>query len=116
VKEAVAQRAAAGSAVRSILVTDRENAAALLYYARDLATPVTVWRAQAAPTNHFELTRPFVGDAKQQPALLLSDASGSRNVVENFNEAVSLGRRAIAAGSFTSRAAELFVVSGFKGR
>ncbi len=69
VKEAVAQRAAAGLPVRSIVVTDRESAAALLYYARDLATPVTVWRAQAAPANHFELTRPFVGDARAAAGL-----------------------------------------------
>jgi 4-amino-4-deoxy-L-arabinose transferase-like glycosyltransferase len=116
VKETVAQRAAAGSPVRSILVTNRESATALLYYARDLKTPLTVWREQRAPTNHFELTRPFVGDAKQQPALLLSDAPGARNVVGKFNEAVSLGRREIAAGHFTSRTAELFVVSGYKGR
>jgi 4-amino-4-deoxy-L-arabinose transferase-like glycosyltransferase len=115
-KDTVAQRAAAGSPVQSIVVTDRESAAALLYYARDLATPVTVWRAQSAPTNHFELTRPFVGDAKQQPALLLSGVPGPRNVLGAFDVVVSLGRRDIAAGHFTSRATELFVLSGYKGR
>lgn len=115
VKETIAQRAAAGSPVRSIVVTDRESATALLYYARDLATPVTVWRSQAMPTNHFELTRPFLGTG-QEPALLLLDVSAPRSVLGAFDDAVSLGRRDIAAGHFTSRAAELFVVSGFKGR
>lgn len=116
VKEAIAQRAAAGSPVGSVVVTDRESAAALLYYARDLATPVTVWRAQSAPTNHFELTRAFDGGAGQEPALLLVGVPGPRNVLGAFGHVTSLGRREIAAGRFTSRAAELFVVSGFKGR
>ncbi len=89
VKETVAQRAAAGSPVRSIVVTNRESATALLYYARDLETPVTVWRAQSAPTNHFELTRPFVGGAGQEPALLLLDAPGARSVLGAFHDTES---------------------------
>jgi 4-amino-4-deoxy-L-arabinose transferase-like glycosyltransferase len=116
VKETVAQRAAAGSPLRSILVTNRESATALLYYARDLETLVTVWRARSAPANHFELTRPFIGGAKQEPALLLLDAPGPRSVLGAFGHVTSLGRRDIPAGRFTSRAAELFVVSGYKGR
>jgi 4-amino-4-deoxy-L-arabinose transferase-like glycosyltransferase len=116
VKEAVLERAAAGAPLRSIIVTDRESAAALLYYARDLSTPVTVWRAQNAPSNHFELTRPFLGGADSEPALLLADAPAPQRVLAAFGRVERIGQRDIAAGRFTRHAAELFVVSAYKGR
>jgi 4-amino-4-deoxy-L-arabinose transferase-like glycosyltransferase len=116
VEDVVAQRAAAGTPVRSVMVTDRESATALLYYARHLTTPVRVWRPRAAPANHFELTRPFVGGTGQEPALLLASTPEPRGILDAFDDTENLGRRGIAAGSFTTRNIELFVVSGFKGR
>ncbi len=80
-KEAVAQRAAAGSPVRSVVVTDRESAAALLYYARDLATPVTVWRAQECTHQSLraDASRSSAAPGNSRPCCS-QNVAGARNV------------------------------------
>ncbi len=57
----------------AILTDDRDNAAALLYYGRDIPVPIYAWRQDNKPRNHFELERPF--DAKR-PAPCCSSATG----------------------------------------
>ncbi len=81
---------------------------------RDLSTPLTVWRARSAPNNHFELTRPFRGSADSEPALLVADAPAPKGAPA-FGRVERIGQRDIAAGRFTRHAAELFVVSAYKG-
>ena len=43
----------------SILVNTREMAGELLYYLRDVPTPLYVWPSGPTPADHYEMTRPF---------------------------------------------------------
>jgi hypothetical protein len=55
----------------SILVDSREMAAELLYYLRDLDTPLHVWPLGPVPHDHYEMTRPFTA-ASLEPVLYVT--------------------------------------------
>ena len=55
----------------SILVDTREMAGELLYYLRDVPTPLYVWPSGPMPTDHYEMTRPFTA-ASPEPVLYVS--------------------------------------------
>jgi 4-amino-4-deoxy-L-arabinose transferase-like glycosyltransferase len=55
----------------SILVDSRELAGELLYYLRDVPTPLYVWPAGPTPHDHYEMTRPFT-PATPEPILFIS--------------------------------------------
>jgi hypothetical protein len=55
----------------SILVDTREMAGELLYYLRDVPTPLYVWRSGLTPKDHYEMTRPFTA-ATPEPILYVS--------------------------------------------
>ena len=74
-----------------------------------------MWRATSAPRNHFDLTRPFRGEAEEQPVLLVTDQPAPESLLKAFGHVERLGARDISAGRFTTRRAELFVVSDYKG-
>ena len=55
----------------SILVDTREMAGELLYYLRDVPTPLYVWRTGPTPNDHYEMTRPFTAETPE-PILYVS--------------------------------------------
>lgn len=48
-----------GDPLRSVVTNERETAAVLAYYARDVGVPILSWRSEGAPRSYFEMTRPF---------------------------------------------------------
>ena len=98
----------------SILTDDRDLAAALLYYGRDISVPVYAWRHTAAPRSHFELTRPFEAGAPG-PVLLVSRRPDGSGIPEKFRAVFPLGVLHVPAGDFTERTIHIFELSEYKG-
>lgn len=115
VRTAVAEMRAAGQPAGSIIAADRDTAAALLYYGRDLDIPLSVWVGGRAARNHFELTRPFTA-ATPTPALLVSPASPSAAITAQFRSANPLGVRQIARGRFAAGTIHLVSLDMYRGK
>jgi len=69
----------------SILVDSREMAAELLYYLRDLDTPLYVWPLGAVPHDHYEMTRPFTAGSPE-PVLYVTLRRCPGRLVKSFGE------------------------------
>ena len=104
----------ATSPYASILTNSRSDTAALLYYGRDLQQPLYVWRADAAPANHFELTRPFTARSPT-PSLFLSSTDDVSGIAEHFTTVKPLGARTIQIDQFSTRTVYLYALSGYDG-
>ena len=104
----------ATSPYASILTNSRSDTAALLYYGRDLQQPLYVWRADAAPANHFELTRPFTARSPT-PSLFLSSTDDVSGIAEHFTTVKPLGARTIQIDQFSTRTVYLYGLSGYDG-
>jgi hypothetical protein len=74
----------------SILVDTREMAGELLYYLRDVPTPLYVWRLSATPQDHYEMTRPFTS-ASPEPFLYVSLNACPDYLAKSFGTLVDLG-------------------------
>lgn len=74
----------------SILVDSREMASELLYYLRDVPVPLYYWRSNAAPRNHYEMTRPFTA-AAPGPVLFVSLQGCPRRLAGSFGSMTQLG-------------------------
>jgi hypothetical protein len=114
VRETVAEGAAAGRPVGSILSADRETTAALLYYAPELAPHIRAWNRRARPRDHFELTRPFT-DAAPLPALLVARQAAPAAILDAFGSVHALGPHRFEAGRFTPRTIHLFLLFDYRG-
>jgi len=68
----------------AILVPDREMAAELLYYLRDLPVPLYVWPRGETPHHHYEMTRPFTAEAPE-PVLFVSQRPCPASFSQNFS-------------------------------
>jgi 4-amino-4-deoxy-L-arabinose transferase-like glycosyltransferase len=67
----------------SILVETREMAGELLYYLRDVPTPLYVWPSGPTPRDHYEMMRPFTA-ASPEPVLFVSLRRCPASVTESF--------------------------------
>jgi hypothetical protein len=74
----------------ALLVDTREMTAELLYYLRDLPIPLYIWASGPAPSNHYEMTRPFTADAPK-PVLLVSLGSCPPPITFAFGKFTDLG-------------------------
>lgn len=90
-----------GMPIGSVLTEDRELAAALAYYARDVAVPSLSWRGAAAPRSYFEMTRPYTPSAPT-PVLLVSENRNSP-VTKSFSRISAENSRLIPAGEHATR-------------
>ena len=69
----------------SILVDTREMAGELLYYLRDVPTPLYVWPSGPTPQDHYEMTRPFTA-ASPEPVLFVSLGRCPASLAESFGQ------------------------------
>ena len=99
----------------AVLTEDRLVTAEMLYYLRDVATPVRSWRPGALPRDHYELSRPFRGSS-DEPVLLVSLRPNTRHVSDHFSRIEPLGAHEVAAGPKAVRTLYLIALRGFKGR
>lgn len=113
VRDELAAAAHNGSPFGAVLTDDRETAAALAYYGRDLAVPTLAWRDGAAPRNHFELARPFTAAAPSP--LLLVTPSRDPAATRRFGSVVAHGPRRIAAGQHATRTLHFFTLASYRG-
>ncbi|MCC7254237.1 glycosyltransferase family 39 protein [Hyphomicrobium sp.] len=102
VRSELAEAARNGQPISSVMTDDREIAAALAYYARDLAVPILSWRESPAPRSYFEMTRPFSASAPT-PALLVGARPATPSVTQRFAAVTSKGSRALPAGEHATR-------------
>ncbi len=97
----------------SAVVSDmRSMTAELLYYLKDTGVPVYSWRRSERPRDHFELVRPFKGEA-EGPVLLVSLIGKRSPVIKGFSSSKELAKRDIAAGKNKSRSVVFYAVSGY---
>jgi hypothetical protein len=86
----VVRRKLAEQPYGSILVDTREMAGELLYYLRDVPTPLYVWRSGPTPKDHYEMTRPFTAETPE-PILYVSLKACPSRVTKLFGSFESLG-------------------------
>lgn len=103
----------AGAPYAAIVADERSVTAELIYYMRGEATPVTAWRAGAAPQDHFELTRPYTA-AIGGPVLLVSLARSPANVLARFETTRKLASVAIPAGAGKPRLVTFYALEGYR--
>jgi len=86
----------------AILVPTRELSSELLYYLRDITTPIYVWRTGAWPAYHYEMTRPYTSSSPQ-PVLFVSLKDCRRDVKTAFGTVTDLGTTEVPIGTRTAR-------------
>ncbi len=99
----------------AVLSDERSVTAELLYYMRGEETPVLAWRAGTRPQDHYELTRPFTGEARE-PVLLVALGRDAGAIKSAFASAVEIGRRELPAGPRQHRRVTFHALSGYKPR
>lgn len=113
VREELAAAARRGTPVGSVLTDDRETAAALAYYGRDLAAPVLSWRDGPA-RSYFEMARPFSA-AAPSPVLLVTPRPAP-SLTQRFASVAEQGARRIPAGRHAARTIHLSLLDRFQER
>ncbi len=97
-----------------ILTDDRSVSAELIYYLREIKPAVLAWRATPVPRNHFELTRPFIGEKTQEPILFVTLRPGPSPVIRRFRIAEPLGEEEIPSGGRSKRNAYFYALSEYR--
>ena len=90
-RAALAEARREGRPFAAILTEDRSVTAELIYYLRDEPTPVLAWR-DGRPHDHYELTRPYAGQALE-PVLLVDMRETASPVTQRFGSVTPLGER-----------------------
>lgn len=98
----------------TLLTEDRWVTAELLYYLRDLDIPVRAWSPEPHPRDHFELTRPFSGDAKG-PYLLVTLRPSVSYLTNRFSVANALESVTVPAGPGQTRRVRFFALERYRG-
>jgi 4-amino-4-deoxy-L-arabinose transferase-like glycosyltransferase len=80
----------------TVLTSDREVTAELLYYLHDRSIPVREWRPGPRPRDHYQLTIPFEGAAG--PVLLVSLGPERGRISGGFRTAEPVSTEAMAGG------------------
>lgn len=81
VRSEVQLAASNGKPYAVIVIDDRGTLAEHLYYLRDLDVPILAWPSGPVPKDHYEMTRPYRGEA---PALLVSQSPGPKAILDRF--------------------------------
>jgi 4-amino-4-deoxy-L-arabinose transferase-like glycosyltransferase len=115
VKGELAEATRKGEPVGSVLTDDRETAAALAYYARDINVPILSWREGLAPRSYFEMTHPFTASAPS-PVLLVSARPVPSSVTRHFGAVTSARPRAIPAGDHATRTVHFSLLARYQER
>jgi len=101
---------------RALAVDGRDLAAELLYYLRDSNVPLyVITDPDAAPANHFQMTRPYRTGAPE-PVLFVSLREQSRGALEKFRSATFLGSETIPGGGRKGRTLRFYSLSDFTGK
>lgn len=111
VRDELADAERRGVPIRAILTDDREIAATLAYYGRDLPVPKLAWRKGATPRSHFEMAHPLT--AASPTPLLLVTPHASSDLTADFGSVAGPRVREIRAGMAT-RTLAFITLSGFK--
>ena len=98
----------------ALAVDSRELAAELLYYLRDSKVPLFAIASRDEPANTFEMTKPYRTGAPQ-PVLFVSLRPQSREALNQFRPATSLGSETIPGGKSEGRTLRFYRLSGFTG-
>lgn len=113
VRDELEQAERNGVPYAAVLTSNREIAAALAFYGRDLPVPALSWRGDHAPRNYFEMTRPYA--APWPSPVLLVTPHPAAGVADRFGSVTSLGERHVAAGRHATRPIHLTTLVSFRG-
>lgn len=114
VKSELATAARSGQPIGSILTDDREVAAALAYYARDVDVPVLAWRSGRSPRSQFEIAQPF--SASTPTPVLLVTPNRTPPLIKQFDAVTSQSTVQIPAGEHVVRTMHFATLSRFQER
>jgi len=103
-----------GQPYTAVLVNDRLTYGELLYYAPDMAVPLTMWDANGVPENHFELMDPFTADLDGN-VLIVARGNGAEHIASAFARARELEPLSVQIGGGRTRDYRLFVVNDYQG-
>ena len=98
----------------AILVDTREMAAELLYYLRDVPTPLYVWPSGPVPTDQYEMTRAYTTGAPD-PVLFVSLERCPSNFEKSFGEFTHLGEERVKLVEAKWRVLHFCRLAGYKG-
>lgn len=98
----------------AVLVDTRDLAAELLYYMRDVQTPLYVWKRRPTPHHHYEMTRPFVAGTPE-PVLFVSLVPCRSSVTRRFANVTPLPEVRIPLVKEETRTVYACRLSGFRG-
>ncbi|MBN8913127.1 MAG: glycosyltransferase family 39 protein [Rhizobiales bacterium] len=115
VKDELAAAVQRGQPIRSLLTDDREFAAALSYYARDIGVPMQAWRDGPVPRSHFEMTRPFTA-AAPEPVLLVSPRAPAPTLTGRFESVGPKIARALPTGDHATRTVHFSLLAKYQER
>ena len=101
--------------VRSILTDDRELAATLAYYARDIRVPLLSWRDGYAPRSYFEMAHPYTS-AAPDPVLHVASRTPAQSVTKHFGSVAGLGARVLPAGNHATRTIHFSLLAKYQER
>ncbi|MCJ7528676.1 MAG: glycosyltransferase family 39 protein [Methyloceanibacter sp.] len=97
----------------SILADTREMAGELLYYLRDVPTPIYVWPSGPTPKDHYEMTRPFTA-ASPEPVLYVSLEPCPSNLADSFGAFTRLGEQRVVLVEAKSRTLHFCRLADYK--
>ncbi len=98
----------------AVLVDTRDLTAELLYYMRDVDTPLYAWKRKPDPHHHYQMTRPFVAGVPE-PVLLVSLHSCRRSISKKFERMTPLEPVEIPLVSNRTRTLYACALSGYRG-
>jgi 4-amino-4-deoxy-L-arabinose transferase-like glycosyltransferase len=99
----------------SILVNTREMAGELLYYLRDVPTPLYVWPSGPTPNDHYEMTRPFTA-AAPEPVLFVSLRRCPESFSQSFGTVTPLGSEQVKLVQQRSRVLYFCRLADYRGQ
>jgi len=98
----------------SVLVDTRDMAAELLYYMRDVETPLYAWKHRPDAHHHYQMTRPFVAGTPE-PVLLVSLHSCRKGIAKKFETVTQLETTEIPLVRNRTRTLYACALSGYRG-
>ncbi|WP_244505575.1 ArnT family glycosyltransferase [Methyloceanibacter stevinii] len=98
----------------AVLADTRDMTAELLYYMRDVDTPIYAWKRRADPHHHYQMTRPFVAGVPE-PILLVSVHSCRRGIIGKFDNVTELPPVQVPLVRNQTRTLYACVLSGYHG-
>lgn len=114
VRNVVDQENRSGNRVSAVIADGRALTAELIYYLRDTDLRVVTWRGDGAPSNHYQLVRPYRHE-QHDPAIFVTSNRGiPESVARRFSEVVDLAEREVQPGLGKPRKVKFYQLSGYK--